>query len=76
MATAVTTYVPVGVSGEVTIVNVELKAGFATPPLGAKIATLAGGTPLATNDTSDVELSISKMPNFANAPALIVLDEG
>ena len=76
MATAVTTYVPVGVSGDVTIVNVELNAGLATPPFGAKIATLAGGTPLATNDTPDVELSISEMPNFANAPALIVLEGG
>jgi hypothetical protein len=76
MATTVTTYVPGAVPGEVTIVNVELNFGFAIPPLGVKMAMLAGGTPLATSDTSDVELAMREMPNFANAPALTMLDGG
>jgi hypothetical protein len=58
------------------MVRLELKFGSATPKLGVKIATLPGGTPWATRDTSADELLIMLTANFANAPAVIVAEDG
>jgi len=67
---------PVGVAPDVTMVNVELKTGFAIPPFGVKMATLDGGIPLAAKETGEVELPMNDIPNLANAPAMTVLFGG
>jgi hypothetical protein len=67
---------PAGVSAEVSIVRLERKSEVATPTFGVKIATLSGGTPLATKKTSAVEFPTMCMSNLANPPALIVSEDG
>jgi hypothetical protein len=64
------------VSAEVTIVRLERKSEVATPAFGVKTATLSGGTPLATKKTFAVEFPTMRTLNLANAPALIVSEDG
>ena len=58
------------------MVRLELKSGVATPTFGVKIATLSGGTALATKNTFAVEFPTMRMSNLANAPAVIVFEDG
>jgi hypothetical protein len=58
------------------MVRLERKSGVDTPTFGVKIATLSGGTPFATKKISAVELPNMCMSNLANAPALIVFEDG